>query len=36
MEELLVNVREAIKGCLAIDIDPGTRSEDGRILEIAV
>ncbi len=36
MEELLANLREAIEGCLAIDIEtpkPGGRE---RILEIAV
>lgn len=36
MEELLANVREAIEGCLAVDVDPEIGSDEGRILEIAV
>ncbi len=36
MEELLHNLREAIEGCLAIDIAPPQTAEAGRILEIAV
>ena len=36
MEELLINLREAIEGCLAIDIVPPHHGSEGRILEIAV
>lgn len=36
MEELLANVREAIEGCLAVDVDlPQTTGKD-KVLEIAV
>lgn len=34
MEELLANVREAIEGCLSVEVEPAERS--GRVLEIAV
>lgn len=33
-EELLANLYEAVEGCLAVDLDPGT--EPGRVIEIAV
>ena len=36
MEELLANLREAIEGCLAVDIGPPMTKDQGRILEIAV
>jgi predicted RNase H-like HicB family nuclease len=36
MEELLVNLREAIEGCMAIDIEPPHISKNQRVLEIAV
>lgn len=35
MEELLANMREAIEGCLSVEIEPGSAT-DGTILEIAV
>lgn len=36
MEELLENIREAIEGCLSIDVkEPATTSKD-RVLEIAL
>jgi predicted RNase H-like HicB family nuclease len=36
MDELLVNLREAVEGCHAIDIEPPRSADKGRILEIAV
>jgi predicted RNase H-like HicB family nuclease len=36
MDELLVNLREAIEGCLAIDIEPPRSADQGRVFEIAV
>ena len=36
LEELLANVREAIEGCLAVEIEPGTASGTDRVLEIAL
>ncbi len=36
MDELIVNLREAIVGCLSIDIEPSRSEDKGRILEIAV
>lgn len=36
MDELLVNLREAAEGCLAIAIEPKRSADKGRILEIAV
>jgi predicted RNase H-like HicB family nuclease len=36
MEELLANLREAIEGCLAIDLVPPQLPNTGRVLEIAV
>lgn len=36
-EELLANLYEAVEGCLAVDLDPGTElAEPGRVIEIAV
>lgn len=36
MEELLSNVREAIEGCLAVDLEITPGIDEGRVLEIAV
>ena len=36
MEELLVNLREAITGCLSVDVVPPQAGSNRRILEIAV
>jgi predicted RNase H-like HicB family nuclease len=36
MDELLANLREAVEGCLAVDIEPLRSADKGRILEIAV
>jgi predicted RNase H-like HicB family nuclease len=36
MEELLTNLKEAIEGCLAVDVQPSKQARQGRILEIAV
>jgi predicted RNase H-like HicB family nuclease len=36
MDELLVNLRAAIEGCLAIDISPPKKGGKERVLEIAV
>ena len=36
MEELLRNIREAIEGCLSVEIAEPKHDGKGRILEIAV
>ena len=36
MEELLVNLREAIEGCLSVDIVPPKSDSGTRVLEIAM
>ena len=36
MEELLVNLREAIEGCMAVDIALPHTTKSQRVLEIAV
>ena len=36
LDELLANLREAIEGCLSVDIAPATTSNNQRIFEIAV
>jgi hypothetical protein len=36
MEELLFNIREAIEGCLAVEIAPPKPGGHSRILDIAV
>lgn len=36
MEELLVNLREAIEGCLSVEIAPMHPDANQRVLEIAV
>jgi predicted RNase H-like HicB family nuclease len=36
LEELLANLREAIEGCLMVDVAPVTTSDNQRIFEIAV
>ena len=36
MEDLLANLREAIEGCLSIEISPPSQLGEGRVLEIAV
>jgi predicted RNase H-like HicB family nuclease len=36
MEELIANLREAIEGCLAVDIVPPRSAQEGNILEIVV
>jgi predicted RNase H-like HicB family nuclease len=36
MDELISNLREAVEGCLAVDIEPTRSVDKGRILEIAV
>jgi predicted RNase H-like HicB family nuclease len=35
MDELMANIREAIEGCLSVDI-PSDALEAGRIIEVAV
>lgn len=35
-EELIVNLHEAIEGCLSIDIEEPTSSDNARILEFAI
>jgi predicted RNase H-like HicB family nuclease len=36
MEELLDSLREAIEGCLSVDVAPPKANDKGRVLEIAV
>jgi predicted RNase H-like HicB family nuclease len=36
MDELLANLRDAIEGCLAIDVAPPTAGGKDRVLEITV
>jgi predicted RNase H-like HicB family nuclease len=36
MDELLANLREAIEGCLAVDLAPMRTNATDRVLEIAV
>lgn len=36
MEELLVNLREAIEGCLPVEVSPAKPGSGQRVLEIAV
>jgi predicted RNase H-like HicB family nuclease len=36
MEELLHNLREAIEGCLSVDVAEPKAGETGRVLEIAI
>ncbi len=35
-DELLLNLKEAITGCLSVDIDETTLQPDDKILEVAV
>ena len=35
-EELLENLHEAIAGCLSVDIEPGKKTGNERIIEIAI
>ncbi len=36
LDELLTNLRDAIEGCLSVDVVPVTSSDKQRIFEIAV
>lgn len=36
IEDLLANLREAIEGCLSVEISPPTKDSKHRVLEIAV
>jgi predicted RNase H-like HicB family nuclease len=36
MDELLANLREAIEGCLSVEIEPPFRDGKERVLEIAI
>ena len=36
MEELLANLREAVEGCLSVDLEPGRSTGTDRVIEIAV
>ncbi|MGC8724489.1 MAG: type II toxin-antitoxin system HicB family antitoxin [Acidobacteriota bacterium] len=35
-ETLLVNLYEAVEGCLSVDVEPTRDGKPGRVLEIAV
>ena len=35
-EELLINLYEAVEGCLSVDVGGSSGSEKGRVIEIAV
>ncbi|WP_353640866.1 type II toxin-antitoxin system HicB family antitoxin [Mesorhizobium sp. WSM2239] len=36
MDELMINIREAIEGCLSVDVEPQAVSGQSQIVEIAV
>jgi len=36
MDDLLANIREAIEGCLSVDVSPPKAGGSQRVLEIAV
>jgi predicted RNase H-like HicB family nuclease len=36
MEELMVNLREAIEGCLAVEVSPPEPGGEERMLELAI
>ncbi len=36
MEKLIPNIYEAVEGCLSVDIEPSSISENDKILELAV
>lgn len=36
MDELLANLREAIEGCLSVDVADAKTLNEGRVLEIAI
>ena len=36
MEELLANLREAIEGCLSVEVEPPMRDGKERVLDVAV
>ncbi len=36
MDELLANLREAIDGCLSVDVEASFRDGKERVLEIAI
>jgi len=36
MDELLANLREAVEGCLSVDLDPISLGKTDRLLELAI
>jgi predicted RNase H-like HicB family nuclease len=36
MDELMHNIREAIEGCLSVDVEPPQNTGKDRVIEIAV
>ena len=36
LDELLENVREAIEGCLSVDVKPAKKTRKDRVIEIVV
>ena len=36
MDELLANIREAVEGCLSVDVQTPNTSETDQVLEIAI
>lgn len=36
MEELLANIREAVEGCLSVEVKPAQSSGNDRVIEIAI
>jgi len=36
MEELLANLREAVEGCLSVDVGPSQPTGKDRVIEIAI
>jgi len=36
MEELMANVREAVEGCLSVDVQAPAKASNDKVLEIAI
>lgn len=36
MDEVMSNVREAIEGCLSVDVDPPATGDGGKVLELTL
>jgi len=36
VDELMTNLREAVQGCLAVDVEETTRTPETQVLELAI